>query len=56
MKNNLSKMKFNYDLAGLSNYVDQLSSDIISEAVLTPVTMKYVNVIDHQLSHLCQEW
>jgi len=45
MKNNLSKMKFNYDLAGLSNYVDQLSSDIISEAVLTPVTMKYVNVI-----------
>ena len=45
MKNNLSKMKFNYDLAGLSSYVDQLSSDIISEAVLTPVTMKYVNVI-----------
>lgn len=45
MKNKLSKMSFNYDLAGLSNYVDQLSSDIISEAVLTPVTMKYVNVI-----------
>jgi hypothetical protein len=45
MKNKLSKMSFNYDLAGLSSYVDQLSSDIISEAVLTPVTMKYVNVI-----------
>lgn len=45
MKNKLSKMSFNYDLGGLSNYVDQLSSDIISEAVLTPVTMKYVNVV-----------
>lgn len=45
MKNNLSKMNFNYDLGGLSNYVDQLSADIVSEAVLTPVTMKYVNVI-----------
>jgi hypothetical protein len=32
-------------LGGLSSYVDQLSPDIISEAVLTPVTMKYVNVI-----------
>lgn len=45
MKNNLKKLNFNYDLGGLQNYVDQLSSDIISEAVLTPVTMKYVNVI-----------
>ncbi len=45
MKNKLSKMKFNYDLSGLANYVDQLSSDIISEAVLTPQTMKYVNTI-----------
>lgn len=45
MKNNLSKMNFNYDLGGLSSYVDQLSADIVSEAVLTPVTMKYVNVI-----------
>lgn len=45
MKNKLSKLSFNYDLGGLNNYVDQLSSDIISEAVLTPVTMKYVNVI-----------
>jgi len=44
-KANLSKMNFNYDLGGLSPYVDQLSSDIISEAVLTPVTMKYVNVV-----------
>lgn len=41
----LQKMNFNYDLGGLSAYVDQLSSDIISEAVLSPVTMKYVNVI-----------
>jgi len=56
MKNNLKKLNFNYDLGGLSNFVDQLSADIISEAVLTPVTMKYVNVIDHQLSHLYQEW
>ena len=45
MKNKLSKLSFDYDLGGLSNYTDQLSSDIISEAVLTPVTMKYVNVI-----------
>jgi hypothetical protein len=45
MKKNLSKMNFNYDLGGLSAYVDQLNSDIISEAVLTPVTMEYVNVI-----------
>lgn len=45
MKSNLTKLNFNYDLGGLSNYVDQLSADIISEAVLTPVTMKYVNVI-----------
>ncbi len=45
MKNNLTKLNFNYDLGGLSSYVDQLSPDIISEAVLTPVTMKYVNVI-----------
>lgn len=45
MKNKLSKLNFNYDLGGLSAYVDQLNSDIISEAVLTPVTMKYVNVV-----------
>jgi len=45
MKNKLTKLNFNYDLGGLSSYVDQLSPDIISEAVLTPVTMKYVNVI-----------
>lgn len=45
MKNKLSKLNFNYDLAGLASYTDQLSPDIISEAVLTPVTMKYVNVI-----------
>ena len=38
-------MNFNYDLGGLQNYVDQLNSDIISEAVLSPVTMDYVNVI-----------
>lgn len=38
-------MNFNYDLGGLSAYVDQLSSDIISEAVLSPVTMNYVNVV-----------
>lgn len=38
-------MNFNYDLGGLSEYVDQLSSDIISEAVLSPITMSYVNVI-----------
>ena len=41
----LHKMNFNYDLGGLSAYVDQLSSDIISEAVLSPVSMSYVNVI-----------
>jgi hypothetical protein len=45
MKNNLSKLNFNYDLGGLQTYVDQLNSDIISEAVLSPVTMDYVNVI-----------
>ena len=46
MKNkNLSKMDFSYDLGGLSAYVDQLNSDIISEAILSPVTMEYVNVI-----------
>jgi hypothetical protein len=45
MKNKLRKLNFDYDLGGLSAYVDQLSPDIISEAVLTPVTMKYVNVI-----------
>lgn len=44
-KNNLSKLNFNYDLGGLATYTDQLSPDIISEAVLTPQTMKYVNVI-----------
>lgn len=45
MKKNLSKLNFSYDLAGLASYTDQLNSDIISEAVLTPVTMDYVNVI-----------
>ena len=47
MKKNLKKMDFSYgyDLSGLQNYVDQLNSDIISEAVLSPVTMDYVNVI-----------
>jgi hypothetical protein len=45
MKNNLKKLNFNYDLGGLQNYTDQLSADIVSEAVLTPVTMKYVNII-----------
>ena len=45
MKNNLSKLNFSYDLGGLSAYVDQLNSDIISEAILSPVTMEYVNVI-----------
>jgi hypothetical protein len=44
-KNNLTKLNFNYDLGGLQNYTDQLSADIVSEAVLTPITMKYVNVI-----------
>jgi hypothetical protein len=43
--NKLSKLNFSYDLGGLTNYVDALNSDIISEAVLTPVTMEYVNVI-----------
>jgi len=48
MKKNLSKMSFTtsgYDLTGLQSYVDQLNSDIISEAVLTPQTMKYCNVV-----------
>jgi hypothetical protein len=45
MKNKLSKLDFNFDLGGLASYTDQLSPDIISEAVLTPVTMKYVNVV-----------
>jgi len=44
MKKNLSKLQFSYDLGGLSAYVDQLNSDIISEAVLSPVTMDYVSV------------
>ena len=44
MKKNLSKLNFSYDLGGLTAYVDQLNSDIISEAVLSPVTMDYVNV------------
>ncbi len=43
--NKLSKLSFNYDLGGLANYTDQLSADIISEAVLTPITMKYVNIV-----------
>lgn len=45
MKKNLSKLQFSYDLSGLASYVDQLNSDIISEAVLSPVTMEYCNVI-----------
>ena len=45
MKKNLSKLNFSYDLGGLAAYTDALNSDIISEAVLTPVTMEYVNVI-----------
>lgn len=50
MKNkNLSKMNFSYDLAGLSTYVDQLNSDIISEAVLSPATMEFCNVIPGRL-------
>ena len=44
MKKNLSKLNFSYDLGGLSTYVDQLNADIISEAVLSPVTMDYCNV------------
>ena len=46
MKKNLSKLNFSYDLGGLAAYTDALNSDIISEAVLTPVTMEYVNVIE----------
>lgn len=38
-------MNFSYDLGGLAAYTDALNSDIVSEAVLTPVTMEYVNVI-----------
>lgn len=46
MKNNsLKKLSFSYDLAGLSNYVDQLSTDIIEEAVLSPISVKYMNVV-----------
>jgi hypothetical protein len=45
MKKNLSKLAFSYDLTGLASYVDQLNSDIISEAVLSPVTMEYCNLI-----------
>jgi hypothetical protein len=45
MKKNLSKLNFSYDLGGLTSYVDALNSDIISEAVLTPATMEYCNVI-----------
>ena len=45
MKKNLSKLNFSYDLGGLAAYADALNSDIVSEAVLTPVTMEYVNVI-----------
>ena len=46
MKNNsLKKLSFSYDLAGLSNYVDALSTDIIQEAVLSPISIKYMNVI-----------
>lgn len=47
-KGNLSKLSFTtdaYNLGGLGAYVDQLSADIVSEAVLTPVTMRYVNII-----------
>jgi hypothetical protein len=49
MKKTLVKQKFDYDLGGLANYVDQLSADIISEAVLSPTTMIYVNVIPGSL-------
>jgi hypothetical protein len=45
MKKNLKSLSFNYDLGGLAAYTDALNSDIISEAVLTPATMEYVNVI-----------
>ena len=51
-KGNLSKMNFSYDLGGLGSYVDQLSADIVSEAVLTPVTMRYVNVIPGRMMPL----
>jgi hypothetical protein len=44
-KKSLKKLDFSYDLAGLSNYVDQLNTDIIQEAVLSPITMSYVNVV-----------
>ena len=45
MKKNLKSLSFNYDLGGLAAYTDALNSDIISEAVLTPATMEFVNVI-----------
>lgn len=45
MKKNLKSLNFSYDLGGLASYTDALNSDIVSEAVLTPVTMEYVNVI-----------
>jgi hypothetical protein len=44
-KKSLKKLDFSYDLAGLSNYVDQLNTDIIQEAVLSPITMSYVNLV-----------
>lgn len=44
-KKSLKKLDFSYDLTGLSNYVDQLNTDIIQEAVLSPITMSYVNTI-----------
>ena len=44
MKKNLKSLSFNYDLGGLAAYTDAQNSDIISEAVLTPATMEYVNV------------
>jgi|APGre2960657404_1045060.scaffolds.fasta_scaffold64743_2 hypothetical protein len=46
MKKNLKSLNFSYDLGGLASYTDALNSDIVSEAVLTPVTMEYVNVIE----------
>ena len=49
MKNSVIKnpksYKFDFDLTGLQTYTDQLSSDIISEAVLSPITMSYVNLV-----------
>lgn len=45
MNKNLVKQKFSYNLTALQPYVEALSPDIISEAVLSPVTMSYVNVI-----------